>query len=326
MKKQFSKILSRPAIIIPMFAIIGLIVLFIEYNNIGKAPILNIVNDVNNTEVISSKNVDLSFPKNGRIESVSVKNGDTVHKGEILAKLSSPDAEGLVSQAKGSLNLAEAQYASLNSQYATTKKQQDLIVENSYQILLSNGLEGIPDKQNKNQAIISGTYTCGKEGNYEIKPYASGDSDSGFSFNYDGLESGTSSVKYDNPVPLGNCGLQIKFTNSTYFDQNIIWIINIPNVKSPSYLANSNAYKLALENRDKILSDLSTTLGNNSSDTSVAKAQVEAAKGAYEAAVGSYQNNLIISPVDGTINFIDKNLVVGQSTTLNKTVISITTK
>jgi len=83
---------------------------------------------------------------------------------------------------------------------------------------------------------------------------------------------------------------------------------------------------LAIENRDKILSDLSTTLGNDSGDTSVAKAQVEAAKGAYEAAKGAYENNLIISPIDGIISFIDKNLVVGQSVTINKTVISIITK
>jgi len=135
-----------------------------------------------------------------------------------------------------------------------------------------------------------------------LYPFASNDSDTGFSFKYSGLESGIAPVKYDNPVPLGTCGLQILFTKVTLINTSTVWTISIPNTKSPSYLANYNAYKLAQENRDKILSDLSTTLGNDST-TSVEKAQVSAAQGAYDAVLGAYQNNLIVAPQDGTVSF-----------------------
>jgi len=326
MKNKFVKIISKPKLVIPVFAVIGIICVVFGYNRIGKAPVVNINSVAKDQNIIASgSNIDLSFPKSGRVAQVLISNGEIVHKGEVLAKLSAPDSEGAVNQAKGALELAEAQYASLNSQYASTKKQQDTIVQNAYNTLLSSGLEATPDRQDKNAPIISGAYTCGKEGSYEIAPYPSSDSDTGYSFNYSGLESGIAGVKYDSSVSLGKCGLQVKFTNGNTINPNTKWTINIPNTKSAGYIANKNAYDLAVENRDKILSDLSFNIGTDS-NTSVAKAQVNAARGAYEAALGSYSNNVIISPADGTINFIDENLKVGQSVNPNKTVISITTK
>jgi len=326
MKNKFLKILSKPKIIIPLVAFIGIIGIIFGYNNIGKAPVVDFDAQIETAPVFVSGNViDLSFPKNGRIAEVLVKENQFVRKGEILAKLSAPDAEGTINQTKGALDLAEAEYALLNTQYASAKEQQDLIVQNAYRTLLSSGLEGVPDKQTTNSITISGTYTCDEEGYYEINPYRSGDNDSGFSFEYSGLENGTASVKYENSIPLGQCGLQVKFTNSSYFSSNTKWKINIPNTESSVYLSNKNAYELALKNREKTLSDLLTTIGNGE-ETSVAKATVDAARGAYEAALGVYQNNLIIAPVDGMISFVDKDLKVGQSVALNKTIISITIK
>ncbi len=327
MKNKIIKTLSRPKIVIPVYALILIVVIGLNYKNIGKAPIVEeqIDSKTGFTENVANT-INLSFPKSGRIEKVSVALGQTVHKGEVLAKLVSPDGEGLVAQAKGALDLAEAQYASLNLQYKNAKSQQDLIVKNAYQTLLSSGLEGVPSEQDQNTPIITGTYSCDKEGKYEINPYQSGDSDTGLSATYKGLENGTLSIKYDNPVPLGNCGLQIKWKHVTYFRPDIKWTIDIPNTKSSVYLANKNAYELAKETRDKVLSELLTTIGNGEGTNSVATAQVNAAKGAYEAALGVYQNNLIVAPVDGIISFIDKDLKVGQSVTPNKNIITINTK
>ncbi len=214
----------------------------------------------------------------------------------------------------------------MNSQYKTTKKQQDKIVENNYQTLLSNGLEGTPDKQTDNKVLISGTYTCGKEGSYNIDPYRSSDSDTGYSFNYSGLESGVSAVKYENAIPLGKCGLQIKFVKGDYFNENINWAVNIPNTSSDTYLANKNTYDLSVTTREKILSDLATNIGGDNQEMSVARAQVDAARGAYEAALGAYENSLIRAPMDGVITFVDSNLKVGQGVVANKLVISIKAK
>jgi len=327
MKNKIIKILSKPKVTIPTFAIIAIMILAYSFNRVGRAPIVNISPDINKIAISSSLNViNLSFPKGGRLEQVSVVNGQSVVKGEVLAKLVSTDVEGTVAAAKGALELAEAQYSSLNLQYKNTKSQQDLIVKNAYQTLLSSGLEGTPSVQDANIPIISGTYSCDKEGTYEVDPYSSGDTDTGVSFDYKGLESGNASVKYNNAVALGNCGLQIKFNKVNSFNPNTKWTIDIPNTKSAVYLMNKNAYELALETRDKVLSELSKTIGTDTGDTSVAKAAVNAARGSYEAALGAYANNIIVAPENGVISFVDKDLKVGQSVVANKNIISIITK
>lgn len=327
MKEKILKILSKPKVVISFAIFMGVLVVVFGYGKVGKAPVVSMLT-TGNEEVSTNPGdvINLSFLKSGRIAQVLVKEGQEVKKGEMLVKLSAPDQEGALLQAKSSLDLAQAQFASLNNQYANTEKQQDLIVQNAYQVLLSSGLEGVPDTQTPNvPPVISGTYTCGKEGAYLIKPYRSGDGDSGYSFNYSGIESGVASVKFTNAVPFGNCGLQIRF-NETNFEGNINWTISIPNTKSSTYLTNKNAYELAKETRSKVLDELLTNIGKTDTGTSVAKATVEAARGAYQAALGAYQNNLIVAPVDGVVNFVDKNIVEGQSVTAGKNVISLTVK
>jgi multidrug efflux pump subunit AcrA (membrane-fusion protein) len=322
--KSITKFLSNPKSILPIFAIVALAGTFFLWQHVGVAPTVPslLTNSSPGVTISDGGNIALSFQKSGRIESVFVKEGDRVKTGATLARLSAPDALGLVNQARGALDLARAQYASLNVEYANTKKQQDLIVENAYKTLLSGGLEGVPSKQDLNIPVITGNYICGKEGSYILKPYRSNDKDSGFSANFSGLESGTIPVKYDSPVPLGNCGLEIKFTHAEAFSSNTVWTVAIPNTKGSVYVANKNAYDLAVTNRTKVLDDLLAKIGSTSG-ASVARAQVEAAEGAYQAALGAYQNNVIIAPTSGTVTFVDPNLKVGQSATGGKPVISI---
>lgn len=328
MKKTISKVFTNPKKVIPVAAVIVVVASLYIYNNIGKSPEIpsSILTTNNEATILPGSNVSLSFAQSGRLQEVLVKTGDNVHKGQVLAKLSAPQAEGAVSQAKGALDLALAQYASLNIQYKNAKKQQDLIVQNAYRTLLSSGLEGVSSVQDQNTPIISGTYTCDKEGIYVLKPYTSGDEDTQISINFSGIEKGVMPLKYNNPVPLGNCGLQVKFLHVTNFNPLVIWTISIPNTKSSTYLANKNAYDLAVETREKVLSELSANLGEDDANTSVAKAQIDAAKGAYEQALGAYQNYIITSPVEGIVNFIDSNLKVGQSISANKSIISISAK
>jgi len=325
MKQKIIKILSKPKVIIPLVLIIGIIFLFTIYNKIGVAPSVDFSLENKNLNQTSGQLVGLAFSKSGRVEQVFVKEGQEVKKGDILAKLSAKDQEGSLLQAKSNLTLAEAEYASLNNQYSNVKNQQDLIVKNYYQTLLSSGLEGVPDEQTSGSLSISGTYTCEKEGTYHIKPYKSSDNDSGYSFEYSGLETGTASVKFQNSVALGKCGLQIKFDES-YFNGSVEWNIDIPNTKSSIYLANKNAYELAKETEEKTLDELLTNIGKSDEENSVAKATIEVARGAYEAALGSYENNFIKAPADGIISFIDNNLIIGQVVSANKNVISLIIK
>jgi hypothetical protein len=171
---------------------------------------------------------------------------------------------------------------------------------------------------------VSGTYSCDREGTYEIYPYTSGAA-SGYSFEFKGLEHGTGAVAYYTPQSFGTCGLSIIFPAGYQFDESIKWVITIPNTRSASYAANKNAYDLALATRDQVLKQLEANLGKGSSaDANVAQASIDAAEGAYEVAQAAYNNTLIVAPADGTVSFVDDHLNVGETIPANKVVITIT--
>ncbi len=335
--KNFIKLLEKPNVVIPVFLVIMLIAGAIFSRFIGQTPVVTLSSYTNSTASSSSEvsTADLAFPKSGRLSVVSVKVGDAVKKGEVLASLDAGDALGAVNQANGALELAKAQYASLDVQYENAKREQDVLVENAYRTMLSSNLAAVASKINNfdssmpidNSQIpqISGTYTCDKTGSYEIEPYQSG-VQSGFSFRFNGLESGSGSVTYYNSQPLGSCGLFIQFPFG-YSASQIKWIVDIPNEKSPNYNANKNAYELALSTRDQVLKQFEANLGKNGSpEANVAQAAVDSAQGAYEIALAGYRNNLIVAPMDGVVTFVDSHLKVGQVVTANKTVITVTKK
>jgi multidrug resistance efflux pump len=327
MSTSSQSFIHKPKLVIPFVLVLAIVAGFFIFNNVGKAPVVHVPSDVaTNANVISTdasdNSVALGFPQGGRIASVSVKVGDHVTKGEVLASLDTGTAAGAVTQAQGALQLAQAQYASQNVQYANAKTQQDTLVENAYRTLLSTGLAAIPSVQDDSHVpAISGTYTCDNEGSYQIAPYASG-ANSGYSFTYTGLESGNGTVTFNTPQPLGSCGLYITFVPG--FSGATKWTVSIPNTESASYVANKNAYDLAVSTRDTTLAQFAANL-DTSSTANTAKAAVTAAQGVYQSAVANYQNELIIAPTNGTVSFVDQDLKVGESATQNKAVISITT-
>lgn len=331
--KNIIKFLERPKVIIPTFLVVAVIIGAVSYRFVGQAPNVNLADPIATTTVIYSANdsVDLAFPKSGRLISLSIELGTQVKKGEVLASLDAGDALGAVNQAKGALELAKAQYASLDVQYANTKNQQDVLVNNAYRTLLSSSLAAVARNKSDNSIAvvdnnqfpaISGTYSCNKEGNYEIDTYASG-AESGYSFTYSGIESGMGNVTYYTPQSLGSCGFSIQFPVGFHSDW-VHWEVSIPNKDASSYVSNKNAYDIAVANRDQVLKQLEANLGKDgSASANVAQAGIDSAEGAYEIALAAYKNSLIISPVDGVVTFVDSHLKVGQAVTANKTVISI---
>lgn len=328
MKSTISKLLSRPKIIVPIVAVVAIAIGAATYHLVGRAPIVALPSSSSPSDTsaaTSDLSTNLSFTVSGRVVQLAVKAGDKVTKGETLASLDGGTAQGTLNQAKGALELAESQYASLDLQYQNAKTQQDVLVSNAYNTLLSSSLQARSIGQDDSNApVITGTYTCGKEGSYEIDPYVSG-STSSYSFNYSGLETGAQIASTSAPEPLGTCGLFIQFTPGFYTSTK--WTIAIPNTTSSSYVANKNAYDLAVTTRDQVLSQLAANLGQGgTSDANVAKAAVDSAEGAYQTALAAYDNTIITSPVDGTVSFIDPDLKVGQVVTPNKPIISITTQ
>lgn len=320
---------SRPYVVVPLSAVIAIIVGIVVLPGIGKAPIipasLSTPALVPSSNIPSGTSIGLAFEASGRVGTVNVKVGDTVTKGETLASLDTSVAQGNVNQAKAALDLANAQYASSNIQYANAKEAQDALVGNAYRTLLSSSLQAMPigTVDESHTPAITGTYSCGTEGSYEIAPYASG-GDSGYSFSYSGLESGSGIVTYSTPQPIGTCGLFITFVKG--FSGGAKWMISIPNTNATAYNTNKNAYDLALKTRDETLSQLSANIGaNGSTSADIASAAIYAAEGAYESALAQLQNNIIVAPADGTVTYVDSNLAVGSPATPGQNVISLNT-
>ena len=327
MKSTFLKTIIKPKVIIPVVAIVAIVVGASIYHLVGKAP--QVMLGANTSPSASSQvaavnpSTNLAFPVGGRVATVSVALGDHVTKGETLATLDGGTELGALNQAKGALELAQTQYGSLNLQYQNTKTQQDQLVANAYQALLSTGLQARAIGGDQGHVpVITGTYNCDKEGSYDITPYQSGTL-SGYSFTFSGLESGFGTADYNNSSPFGSCGLSIQF--SPGFNQDARWEIDIPNTQSSSYTADLNAYNLAVANSNQALSQLAANTGQNgSSAANVAQAAVDSAQGAYQAALAAYDNTIITAPVSGTVSFVSSDLKVGQSVNPSESVISIT--
>lgn len=334
MKTLFTHLIHKPRVVIPVGVVIALIVGVFAYNAVGRAPVVTLQTDAStaSSSVSSTGTYALSFLKTGRLATLSVKTGDTVKQGEVLATLDAGDALGALNQAKGALELAKAQLASLNVQYANTKITQDTLVNNAYRTLLSSGLTAVAHNRDgdslavvdSNQAPqITGTYTCGKEGSYSIEPYASGAA-SGYSFTYHGLETGSGEITNYTTQALGTCGLSVQFP-AGYHLGYVTWVITIPNTNSAAYIASKNAYDSAVATRDQVLKQLAESLGTNSSAaTSAAQAAIDTAQGAYEVAQANYNNTIITAPVDGTVSFVDSHLKIGQTIATGSAVITIT--
>jgi multidrug efflux pump subunit AcrA (membrane-fusion protein) len=332
-------ILSKPLLVTVIAFIVAAAAGFMILPAIGKAPVISpslasqaasgaaqaSASATGTTTASAGSSIQLSFSATGRVATVNVAQGAAVKKGDILATLDASVASAAVSQAKAALDLARAQYASLNLQYANAKTQQDTLVNNAYATLLSSGLEarsiGVIDESHN--PTISGTYTCGKEGSYQVDVYGSG-ADSGYGFNVHGLEGGNGKVTYGAPQALGTCGLYITFVPG--FSGADKWTIDIPNTHAPSYQANKNAYDLAVSTRAQTLSQLSASVGQNSAapDANTAGAAISQAEAAYQSAQAQYANNIITAPADGTVSFVDTTLKVGQSVSANQRVITIT--
>ena len=331
---SLAQLIHKPKVIIPLTAVLALAIGAIFYGSIGRAPsIQSPIGDYShNARTPSSYAVNLSFLKTGRVAKVAVQVGDQVREGEVLSTLDAADTLGALNQAHGALELAKAQYASLNVQYANAQKQQDVLVNNAYRVLLSSGLAAVANNKasyslgaadQSQTPQVSGTYTCDATGTYEIDPYPSGTL-SGYSFDVRGLEKGGGIVANFTPQPIGSCGLFILFPVGYASAPNIQWLIEVPNTRADSYAANKNAYDLALATRDQVLKQLEANLGAGSSvGANIAQAAIDAAEGTYEVALANYTAMTIVAPAAGTVTFVDDHLKTGESAIANKTVITI---
>jgi multidrug efflux pump subunit AcrA (membrane-fusion protein) len=303
-------------------------------DTVSKGTVRNIISVSGVIDAVES--AELAFPESGTLESVNVEEGDEVVRGQVLARLSHNDLKADYQDAYAALLIAEANRDELVSglrpeerdvaktnvaiakeDLERTIKEQRERVENAYRTLLSSDLEARPDKSSNDDTppVVSGTYSCEKEGVYVLDVYSSS-ARSGFSYRLSGLESGTYTAYTESPSPLGSCGLSIQFIAGESYS-NSIWSIIIPNTESTSYITNLNAYELALtqeENavreaeQDLVLAEQNQVLdtaGPRTEALSREEARVLQARARLAVVNAQIEKHILRAPFDGTVTHID---------------------
>jgi RND family efflux transporter MFP subunit len=299
-------------------------------------------NIISVTGTLDSENTaELSFPLGGILESVSVKEGDSVPKDSALAALEHDDLNAEYQNAYAALLIAQADRAELlrglrpeerdisrtelqiaEENLARIKKENEDRVQNAFRTLLSEDLAARPKNKNSEDAppAVTGTYTCEKEGVYVLDTYPSG-ADSGYSYRLSGLGSGTFTAFTQSPSPLGSCGLFIQFAeNATY--GNSTWTISVPNKEGNSYVTNLNAYELAQTEHDNAIAEAeqNVTLARQNAALDIAdprtesrtreEAKVLQAEAQLAKVNAQIRDHILRAPFNGVVSSID--LVPGE--------------
>jgi multidrug efflux pump subunit AcrA (membrane-fusion protein) len=341
MKQHIVSLPHHPKRVIVISLIIALTIGTFGYLQINKKIATSEIKDNSNINDVGNSstenNLTLGFLVGGRIKSVSVKAGDIVKKGQVLAELDAGNAKGALLQAQAAyekiingatnptIDITKAAVNTAKVSLEQITNQQNILVDNAYRNLLSSTLEATPKNDNENYIapIISGNYILGKEGVINIHLYYSS---GGISFTASGLSDGSGMMNSITSQPIGNSGLFIKSTSAQINTED--WVIEIPNKKSANYLTNYNAYQLALQTKNQAMAVDQATLdqANASLASLVASARPEdvaTAQGALEIAQASYNNNIITAPSDGTITSVT--ITVGQIATPNAAAIELKT-
>ncbi|MBI3232398.1 MAG: efflux RND transporter periplasmic adaptor subunit [Candidatus Doudnabacteria bacterium] len=279
-------------------------------------------------QVVSETDLSLSFKVSGFVSSVSVKEGQKVKKGQILANLDQRDQVAALTSARGAYDLAQANYQKVlegatNEEVAVTQKaldaaqstldntiaQQNTAVSNSYKALLNSAIGAIPAPNNSGSAAvtISGTYAASEQGVYKIAIYND-------AFIVTGLENSSGKV-LTTEVPLGSRGLYITFSGNIYNGDQ--WTVQIPNTLASTYVTNYNAYQAALQAKQVAVEAAKASLDqakaalalkkakSRPADLKASEAQVLSAQGQVLSAQASVENTVIRAPADGTITSVD---------------------
>jgi len=292
-------------------------------NTIETVKRVDVVRTVNASgTVVSSTDLALSFESSKVVDSVKVKVGDEVKKGQILATMKSGTERASYTSARGAYLAAQARYKKVlegnsNEEIAlaqvnldTTKKVQDGLVAQARRKLFSDNLIAESQDSNINQPIVTGVYNGSSEGEYRLSFKNSTKTEVSFS----GIEKGETNVS-EFSKPLGKLGLLVSFPldNSAY-SASQRWTIAIPNKDGANYSANLNAYLSAVEARDAAIAQREAELNlkratARPADVDAALADIVTAQASLESANASLEKTILRAPADGTITAV--NIKVG---------------
>lgn len=256
--------------------------------------------------VVTADRADLAFNRSGRVASLRVEKGQSVRAGQTLATLEMGTLYAQLEDARAALRIAE-------SDAITTPDQQDTIVENAYQTLLSNDLQAyvVDSRDEATPPVVTGTYTGTDTGEYRLQMYES-KAESGYGFTYSGLESGRSTVFVNAPGPLGTRGLYVQFDpTSNYFGTE--WVIPVPNTRSATYSTVKAGYDQALAARERAVGVGETAVR--------VQAAIDQANARVRSVNAQIAEGVIRAPFDGIVGDIE--IEVGESATSGVPVVAM---
>ncbi len=300
---NFRKYLTKTKIIIGSILLLIILVVGLSIYRSQNAPEDVLTDTVKKSDiqqnvlatgqVSSTTDLNLTFKSSGLVDRVSVRVGQKVTEGDILANLTQKDQSATLTQARAAVAQAQANYnkiiagantpevnlarASVQSAqialdntklaYNATAFQQETLVKNAKLTLYNSGLQAQRSRivSDEVTATLSGSYQGDIEGEYRFEAELYG---TGFKVRYRGIENGLGNldIKRGIPMPLGTKGLYVTFSIAGSFGGNPEWVVKIPNTESASYLSTQNAYNAAVQSRDSALvlaqSNVSTAESN----------------------------------------------------------------
>lgn len=284
-------------------------------NSIEVVKRLDVTRTVNASgTVVSSTDLALSFESSKVVDSVKVRVGDEVKKGQILATMKSGTERASYTSARGSYLAAQARYkkvldGSSNEEIAlaqinldTTKKVQDGLVAQARRTLFSNDLIAESQEDGINKPVITGVFNGMNEGEYRVAFKNSTKTE----VTFNGIEKGQTDVS-DFSKQLGTLGLIISFPlDKDVYSAGDRWTITIPNKNGSNYTANLNAYLSAVTNRDASIATREAELNlkratARQADVDTALADIVIAQASLQSANASLERTILRAPADGTV-------------------------
>ncbi len=275
--------------------------------------------------VTPTKDVQIATPQGGVVTTVPVKVGDIVAKGTLLFSIDTKTLRSQLLSARADVDLKRAEIQNTKTSVEQVTREQDALVENAHQTLLSADLVSVPGTSSYTVSppLIFGRYT-GTEGTYQIQirraPHDQ-PSDPTYEVRAFRLENKVvSQILKNEPTPFGTLGLSISFPDKIDDYEDTKWFVTIPNKKGAHYVANSSAYTNALETRMRMITDAKADLAQDSG-TSVLEAQLARAEATVAGILADIAERSPTAPFAGIITTVDAK--VGETITSGKPAVSM---
>lgn len=260
-------------------------------------------------KVIPADEVSMAFEETGRVAAIYVEVGEQVEAGTALIALESGTLAADLASAEARVAVKRVELDNLGVNLEKVRKEEDTKVASAARTLLSEGLEAVPASNSYDTLtppVVSGVYNANETGTYKVvvEREAVGSADVEIRvFDLERLDG--IPVPDDEPVALGTRGLYLSFPDGASLYRDTIWYVNVPNVKSSSYLSNYNAYQEALRARDKAIADAEADLSERSVGQTIARAELAQAEADVARIRAELAKRVLRAPFSGVITAVD---------------------